>query len=120
MNTSDFDTSIKNHKAATVLVAIGALAGVLGTSTSAIGSGHIALAANIKVFNNKAHNVYKQTQMKSKCVKPLVQTLQFQAYATRLRSRRLPVVASPPPPLARVQERSTCNNSINTLFDGLC
>ena len=27
--------------------------------------------------------MYKQIQMKSKCVKPLVQTLQFQAYATR-------------------------------------
>ncbi len=67
MNTSDFDTRIKNHKAATVLVAIAALAGVLVLSTSAIGSGHIALAANIKVFNNKAHNVQTDTHEKQVC-----------------------------------------------------
>ena len=61
--------SIKNHKTATVLVAIAALAGVLVLSTSAIGSGHIALAANesIKVFNNKAHNVQTNTNEKQVC-----------------------------------------------------
>jgi hypothetical protein len=62
--------SIRNHKTATVLVAIAALAGVLVLSTSAIGSGHIALAANdnvIKVFNNKAHNVQTNTNEKQVC-----------------------------------------------------
>ncbi len=63
-------TSIKNHKSATVLVAIAALAGVLVVSTSAIGSGHMALAANdnvTKVFNNKGVNVQTDTNQKQEC-----------------------------------------------------
>ncbi|MFZ0510438.1 MAG: hypothetical protein WAM14_02430 [Candidatus Nitrosopolaris sp.] len=60
-------TSIKNHKAATVLVAIAALAGVLVVSTSAI---HIALAANdnvTKVLDNKGINVKTSTNQQAQC-----------------------------------------------------
>jgi hypothetical protein len=61
-------TSIKNHKPATVLVAIAALAGVLVVSTSAIGSGHIALADTItKRVNNTGINVPTDTDQKQDC-----------------------------------------------------
>ncbi len=61
-------TSIKNHKPATVLVVIAALAGVLVVSTSAIGSGHIALADTItKNVNNTGVNVPTDTDQKQYC-----------------------------------------------------
>jgi hypothetical protein len=74
-------TSIQNHKQATVLVAIAALAGVLVVSTSAIGSGQFALGANdiVTHFNNTL--TYIQTQIKSKTVILLVEALEFQAHA---------------------------------------
>jgi hypothetical protein len=64
--------SIKNHKPATVLVAIAALAGVLVVSTSAIGSGRIALAAHdndtkVSHFNNTGVNVQTDTNQKQEC-----------------------------------------------------
>ncbi len=61
-------TSIKNHKPATVLVAIAALASVLVISTVTIGSGHIALADTItKHFNNTGINVQTNTDQKQYC-----------------------------------------------------
>ena len=61
-------TSIKNHKPATVLVVIAALAGVLVVSTSAIGSGHIALADTItKNVNNTGVNVPTNTDQNQDC-----------------------------------------------------
>ncbi|MGC1932119.1 MAG: hypothetical protein WA667_24365 [Candidatus Nitrosopolaris sp.] len=60
-------TSIKNHKTATVLVAIAALAGVLVVSTTAI---HVALAANdnvTKVLDNKGISVQTDTNEKAQC-----------------------------------------------------
>ena len=61
-------TSVKNHKTATVLVAIAALAGVLVSSTVAIGSGHIALADDItKLYNNKGISVPTHTNQKQEC-----------------------------------------------------
>ena len=60
-------TSIKNHKPATVLVAIAALAGVL-VSTSVIGSGHIALADTItKNITIRVSNVPTDTDQKQYC-----------------------------------------------------
>jgi hypothetical protein len=64
--------SIKNHKPATVLVAIAALAGVLVVSTSAIGSGRIALAVHdndtiVSHFNNTGVNVQTDTNQKQEC-----------------------------------------------------
>ena len=61
-------TSVKNHKTATVLVAIAALAGVLVSSTVAIGSGHIALADDItKLYNNTGISVPTHTNQKQEC-----------------------------------------------------
>jgi hypothetical protein len=62
-------TSINNHNPATVLVAIAALAGVLVVSTSAIGSVHMALAAETitKNVNNTGVNVQTGTNQKQDC-----------------------------------------------------
>ncbi len=66
-------TSINNHKRATVLVAIAALAGMLAVSTVAIGSVHKALATetvtitkNIRV-NNTGVNEPTDTDQKQNC-----------------------------------------------------
>ena len=62
-------TSIaKGHKIVTGLVAIAALAGVLVSSTVAIGSGHIALADDItKIYNNTSISVPTHTNQKQEC-----------------------------------------------------
>jgi hypothetical protein len=55
---------INNNKTPAVLVAIAALAAVLVGSTSAIGSGHMALAGNV---TNTGINVPTDTQQKQEC-----------------------------------------------------
>jgi hypothetical protein len=62
-------TRVKNHKTATALVAIAALAGLLIVSTVAIGSGRIALADDTKIshFNNTGVNVQTDTIQKQQC-----------------------------------------------------
>ena len=62
-------TSKKNHKPATVLVVIAALAGVLVVSTVAIGSVHKALADETitKHVNNTGINVPTDTNQKQEC-----------------------------------------------------
>ena len=64
-------TSIKNHKPATVLVVIAALAGVLVVSTVTIGSIHKALADESKTITknvtNSGVNVPTDTDQKQEC-----------------------------------------------------
>jgi hypothetical protein len=73
-------TSIKNHKAATALIAISAIAAVLVVSTVAIGSGRMVLADDnvTKNFNNTGINVQTST---SKGVIPVVEALESQVHA---------------------------------------
>jgi hypothetical protein len=60
-------TSLKNHKAATALVAISAIAAVLVVST--VASGRIAFADDniTKNFNNTGINVQTKTSQKQDC-----------------------------------------------------
>jgi hypothetical protein len=62
-------TSFKNHKKATELVAISAIAAVLVVSAIAIGSGRIALAQETvtKNLNNTGVNVQTSTSQKQQC-----------------------------------------------------
>ena len=62
-------TSIKNHKAATALIAISAIAAVLVVSTVTIGSGRMVLADDnvTKNFNNTGINVQTSTSQKQGC-----------------------------------------------------
>jgi hypothetical protein len=64
-------TSTKNHKIATTLVAISAIAGMLAVSTVAIGSVHKALADDTKTItksvNNTGVNVPTDTDQKQEC-----------------------------------------------------
>ena len=55
---------LKNNKTPAVLVAIAAIAAALVGSTVAIGSGHMALAANV---NNTGINIPTDTQQKQEC-----------------------------------------------------
>ncbi len=66
-------TSTKNHKIATALVAISAIAGMLAVSTVAVGSVHKALADDTKTItknirvNNTGVNVPTGTDQKQEC-----------------------------------------------------
>ena len=65
--------NLKNHKTATTLVAISAIAAVLVVSAVAIGSGRIALAAETETItktihvNNTGVNVPTDTNQKQDC-----------------------------------------------------
>ena len=95
----EMTTIAKNHKTATVLVAISALATMLVVSTSAIGSGHIALASHDDQTIIIKALTYLQTQSKSKCVKPLVKYLPSQT----------PALSPPGTPLLKAFAFTTSN-----------
>jgi hypothetical protein len=60
----------KDHKTASALVVLAAVAAVLVTSTAAVGTGHIALADNdnkTKVFKNDGISIPTDTRQKQEC-----------------------------------------------------
>jgi hypothetical protein len=60
----------KDHKAATALVVLAAVAAVLVTSTAALGTGHVALADSgnkTKVFKNSGISVPTPTKQHQEC-----------------------------------------------------
>ena len=74
-------TSIKNHKAATALIAISAIAAVLVVSTVTIGSGRMVLADDnvTKNFNDIGIDVQTSTSQKQGC-DTMVEELESQVH----------------------------------------